>query len=104
MARYPGRDLGAALQAGAAVGLLTATEAQTLIATYDLCWQIQSVSKLLSDKALDLSALGEGGAAMLLRETGARSIDDLAQQLARASVHAAQVINRVVGQPTEGAE
>ena len=104
VARYPGRDLGAALQAGAAVGLFSATEAQTLIATYDLCWQIQSVSKLLSDKALDLSALGEGGAAMLLRETGARSIDDLAQQLARASAHAAQVINRVVGQPTEGAE
>jgi len=104
VARYPGRDLAAALQAGAGFGLFTPPEAQTLIETYDLCWQIQSVSKLLSDKALDLSALGEGGAAMLLRETGATSVDDLAQRLARASLRATQVINRVVGQTTEGAE
>jgi glutamate-ammonia-ligase adenylyltransferase len=104
VARYPGRDLAAALQAGAGFGLFTPPEAQTLIETYDLCWQIQSVSKLLSDKALDLSALGEGGAAMLLRETGAISVDDLAQRLARASLRATQVINRVVGQTTEGAE
>jgi glutamate-ammonia-ligase adenylyltransferase len=96
--------LAAALQAGAGFGLFTPPEAQTLIETYDLCWQIQSVSKLLSDKALDLSALGEGGAAMLLRETGAISVDDLAQRLARASLRATQVINRVVGQTTEGAE
>ncbi len=88
------------LQAGVGCGLLDPAEAAHLTATHALCWQVQSVSRLLTDRPLDPTVIGEGGAAMLLRETGAETLDALALRLAEMTAAAADIIDRALGAAT----
>ena len=59
---------------------------------YRLCWRLQSATRLLSDKGLDLAGMGQGGWAFVLRETGQQSAEQLAQVLAQAAQEAVAVI------------
>jgi glutamate-ammonia-ligase adenylyltransferase len=52
-------------------------EAAALRDSYALMWSMQAAAKLLTDGALDLEAIGQGGRDFLLREVGVDSIEAL---------------------------
>ena len=91
------RATAAGLADAAAQGLLRASDAAHLTATHALCWQVQAVARLLSDHGLDPAAIGAGGCAFLLRETGAETLDVLASRLAEMTGAAADIIDRLMG-------
>jgi len=71
----PARRVEAQLRAGLRHELIAKTEAETLASAYRLLWRLQAGGRLLTDKPLDMEAIGEGGRAFLLREAG---VEDLA--------------------------
>lgn len=98
----PRRTVPQALRAGVAIGWLDAAESTALKQDYTLFWQVQVASKLLSEQDLSPEVIGEGGAAFLLRETGADSMAALEQALAEAATRAAAHIDAALGRaPTK---
>ncbi len=85
------------LIAGVACGMLTDAQAAHLADTHALCWQVQSVARLLTDRPLDPAVIGEGGCRMLLRETGAATLDALTLRLATKTAAAAAMIDGILG-------
>ena len=71
-------------------------ERERLIMAYDLCWKVQMVSKLLTDKPLEPEVIGEGGRALLLHETSEPALDALLARLGEATQAAAKVIDAVL--------
>jgi len=59
--------------------------ADALLAAYRLCWQVQAAARLLTDRDPDPDALGEGGRAFVLRETGMPSMAALLAALQDAA-------------------
>ena len=96
------RDPLEGLRAAVASGWLDDADGAALRDAYRLCWAVQSVSRLLSDKPLDTDAIGEGGRAMLLRETGHDTLDDLRGALDARCGQAVAIIDRAL--PGTGAE
>lgn len=92
MAGDPSTQVGPQLQAGVRGGWLSEEEAAALAEAYGLFRRVQIAVKLLSDKPLDPETLGEGGAAFLLRCTGAESQEALSEALERAAEQAAGII------------
>lgn len=82
--------------AGRRIGLLTAADAETLLSSFRLCWRLVAAARLLTDGPLNPATVGEGGMAFLLRETGAETLDALAEQLATRSAAAAAVADRLL--------
>ncbi|MBR9651976.1 glutamine-synthetase adenylyltransferase [Thalassovita aquimarina] len=74
-------------------GWLLEKEREALNASYRLCWKLQMVSKLLTDKPLDPDSIGQGGCDMLLRETAAADIDALLTELRRKTQAAGEAID-----------
>ena len=93
MAGETGRDIGAGLQAGVAIGWLSDADREALLRAYTLCWQVLQAAKLLSDRPLDPASLGEGGAEFVLRETGYETLTALSDDLEQATRNAAKVID-----------
>lgn len=89
LSAQPSRLTRDGLQAAADEGWLKPTEMQSLQTSYDLFWKVQMVSKLLSDKPLDLEVIGQGGRDMLLRETEMDSTEALHAKLHSAAKTAA---------------
>ena len=81
-------------------GWLTDAGRATLIEAYRLCWQVGQVAKLISDRPLDPDSIGEGGRAMLLRETGAVDVGALTDRIAHATDAAAQVVTDILAPHT----
>jgi glutamate-ammonia-ligase adenylyltransferase len=77
----PARGVERQIMAGAKCGLSSADQ-QALRAAYTLLWQVQCAARLLTEGALDLAALGEGGRGFVLRETEAESAEALSAALA----------------------
>ncbi|AFO87868.1 glutamine-synthetase adenylyltransferase [Phaeobacter inhibens] len=65
-----GQDVAAGLEGAVACGWLDAADAAELQRGYDLFWSVQTAARLVSGKAIDAQALGEGGALFLCRSTG----------------------------------
>ncbi|WP_306006959.1 glutamine-synthetase adenylyltransferase, partial [Aquicoccus porphyridii] len=104
MAAAPGRSVAEGLEAAVASGWLSDADRAALEGSYALCWQVQAVSKLLSDKPLQPESLGGGGASMLMRETGLEMLDDLGGRLADLAGRAETVIDAAIARETgEGA-
>ncbi len=78
----------------ASKGVLAAADQAALQEAYRLLWRLQCSAKLLGDRALDPGALGEGGLAFLLRETGEASVAALSARLEAAVGLAEAVIAR----------
>jgi len=102
MAGSPARDVAGQLAAGEALGWLSAADAQVLSDSYALFWKVRAAGKLLSDKPLDLDAVGDGARAFVLRETGQASVADLSTAFAAAWRNAGAVIERVLQPPATG--
>ncbi|NYS24261.1 glutamine-synthetase adenylyltransferase [Rhodobacteraceae bacterium 2376] len=82
----------AQLLAGRRAGVLDPTAEAALLEAYRLCWRMQCSSRLLADRVGDPQALGQGGQALILRETGAADLEALAQALQAQARGAAAVI------------
>jgi glutamate-ammonia-ligase adenylyltransferase len=98
LAASPARGVERQIAAGQAAGLVTAAEAEALRAAQGLCWRLHAAARLLTDRALDLDQVGEGGRAFLARETGATAGEgaaaELGARLAAVTGLAAEVIAR----------
>ncbi len=92
----PARRLEAQLQAGARAGVIDAEAVAALLGAYRLCWRLQAAGRLLADRIEDIAALGAGGQALILRETGAQSLDALERDLADACAGAAAAITALL--------
>lgn len=75
-------------------GVLETVDQGVLLDAYRLLWRLQAGAKLLGDRGLDPAALGEGGRAFLLRETGEKTVEALSERLERAVSLAEAVIAR----------
>ncbi len=96
MAGSPARGVERQLAAGAKA-ILSQSDAQALLDAYRLLWRLQAGTRLLTDRVADLAALGEGGRAVLLRETGAADAAELESRVDAATALAEQVIAVHVG-------
>lgn len=82
--------------------ILTETDAQALLHAYRLMWPLHAAARLLTDKALDLDAVGMGGRAFILRETGMADAGALATALEQVVTAAAAVVARLVERAGNG--
>ncbi|MFN6924143.1 MAG: glutamine-synthetase adenylyltransferase [Tabrizicola sp.] len=96
IAGSPARSVERQIAAGAG-RVLPDSDAQTLSSAYRLLWRLHAGARLLSERALDWEALGEGGRAFLLRETGAADAEALARDLGQAVRDAEAAVTRLVG-------
>ena len=92
----PARSVERQIAAGAG-RIMPDSDAQQLGSAYRLMWRLHAAARLLSERALDWQALGEGGRAFLLRETGVEDAERLATYLARAVGEAEAAVARLVG-------
>ncbi|MCX7890379.1 MAG: glutamine-synthetase adenylyltransferase [Rhodobacteraceae bacterium] len=88
----PARRVEAQLRAGLRAGLVGKAEVAALEEAYRLLWRLHAGARLLTDRPLDMGAIGEGGRAFLLRETGAADLDSLAARLREATGTAAAIV------------
>lgn len=99
LAADPARRVEAQLRAGLRAGLLTKEEEAALQSGYRFLWRLQAGGRLLSDRPLDMAALGEGGRAFLLRETGTPDLDGLRTRLADTVATVAAIVGRHLPMP-----
>ncbi len=97
LAADPARRVEAQLRAGVRAGLLSREDEARLQAAYRFFWRLQAGGRLLSDRPLDMQAIGEGGRAFLLRETGETDLEALAASLDRHVATTAETVARVLG-------
>ena len=81
----------------ASKGVLEAGEQAMLLDAYRLLWRLHCGARLLTDRGLEPEALGEGGRAFLLRETGEADVPALSARLDRAVSLAGKVIDGKFG-------
>jgi len=91
----PARDLAGQMVAMGKLGWLTGAEVASLCATYALYTRVNQAVRLLTDQELDLEEIGTGGQAVLCREGGCDSPEELTELLDASRVEAAEVISRV---------
>jgi glutamate-ammonia-ligase adenylyltransferase len=101
------RRVDAQLRAGQAALALSDGDCGTLLAAQTLLWQLQSAARLMTEGALDTEAVGAGGRAFLLRETGLEDMAALEAAVEDRTAAAARIVGRVLeadGDGTEGAD
>jgi glutamate-ammonia-ligase adenylyltransferase len=76
-----------------AAGGLSPPAREALLGAYRLLWPLHCGARLLGEGRLDPSAIGEGGRAFLLRETGAADLEALGARLVEAAGLAAAAIS-----------
>lgn len=91
IAGNPARGVERQIGAGKQIGV-SQTDLQTLLDAYRLTWRLQCGSRLLTEGALELEGLGEGGRDFLLRETMTASADALSTRLEEVITLAEAVI------------
>lgn len=97
VAGSPARGVERQIAAGGKARILSDLDMTALLDAYRLLWRLQAGTRLLTDRALDLGALGEGGRAFLLRETGETDAAALESRVEAATALAAGVIAAHVG-------
>ena len=99
LAADPARDIMGQLAAGQNTGWLTNTQHDTLVNAYRILWQLRETTKLLTENALVMDEIGEGGRAFILRELGHDSVETLKNALDLVADAANKVVNQILGQP-----
>ncbi|WP_323008308.1 glutamine-synthetase adenylyltransferase [Paracoccus sp. (in: a-proteobacteria)] len=92
----PVRAAQAQLRTGPRLGLIGREDAEKLASARRFLWSLQCSGRLLTERPLDMTNLGKGGQAFLLRETGMASLEDLAARLAEAAETSGAVIDGVL--------
>ena len=88
----PARRVEAQLRVGSRAGLVAPEAAEALARAYRFLWRLQAGGRLLTDRPLDMEAIGEGGRAFLLRETDEPTLAALADRLAAETAAAAAIV------------
>ncbi|MCA0272641.1 MAG: glutamine-synthetase adenylyltransferase [Proteobacteria bacterium] len=96
-AASPARRVEQQLRAGKAAGHFDAATEDALQQAYRFLWRLQAGGRLLTERPLDMAAVGAGAQAFLLRETGASDLPDLASLLAAHAGRAEGIIETVLG-------
>ena len=94
----PGRRTEAQLRAGLRAGLIARQDEADLQAAYRFFWRLQAGGRLLTEKPIDMAAVGEGGRSFLLRETGTPTLDALASELKGHVARTGEIVARGLGQ------
>ena len=102
-AAVPLRRVEAQLRAGKQAGLLSKEDEAALQEAYRFLWRLQAGGRLLTERPLDLDAVGEGGRAFLMRETGASDLAGMASLLERHTESAGAIIARSLALPEDAA-
>ena len=102
-AAVPSRRVEAQLRAGKQAGLLSKEDEAALQEAYRFLWRLQAGGRLLTERPLDLDAVGEGGRAFLMRETGASDLAGMASLLERHTESAGAIIARSLALPEDAA-
>ncbi len=97
------RRVEAQLRAGKQAGLLSKEDEAALQEAYRFLWRLQAGGRLLTERPLDLDAVGEGGRAFLMRETGASDLAGMASLLERHTASAGAIIARSLALPEDAA-
>jgi glutamate-ammonia-ligase adenylyltransferase len=87
------RDVASGLDGAVAIGWLDDAGKAALLYAYDLSRTVQQSGRLLSDKGLDSTLIGEGGIAFLLRQTRFEDLQALETALHGAHRAAADAID-----------
>lgn len=103
MAGLHDQSVAQGFDAGVAIDWLSAADGIALGQAYDLFWKVQVVSKLLDETDLSANVIGEGGAAFVLRETGAASMAELSEMLSNAAELAGNLVEAALARaPQKG--
>ncbi|MDO5632709.1 MAG: glutamine-synthetase adenylyltransferase [Paracoccus sp. (in: a-proteobacteria)] len=78
----PARGTAAQLRTGRRAGLADKAATEVLTRAHRFLWRLHASARLLTEKPLDMADIGGGGQEFLLRETGAETLDALADMLA----------------------
>ena len=92
----PPRRVEAQLRLGPKAGFITKDEGERLASAYRFLWRLQAGGRLLTEKPLDMDAIGEGGRSFLLREADAPDLDALAARLAAVTQDVAEIVDRAL--------
>ena len=92
------RRVEAQLRAGLKAGMLSKVDEAELQLAYRFLWRLQAGGRLLTEKPLDMDAIGEGGRVFLLRETGTSDLAMLRSQLKGHVARVAESVARMLGQ------
>ncbi|MFZ5750338.1 MAG: glutamine-synthetase adenylyltransferase [Pseudomonadota bacterium] len=92
----PARRVEAQLRAGLRSGMILREDEAALQKAYRFLWRLQAGGRLLTDRPLDMDAIGEGGRAFLLRETGTESLEALGSLLAAEVETVAAIVARTL--------
>ena len=92
----PARRVEAQLRLGPRAGLIDKPGAEALAAAYRFLWRLQAGGRLLTDKPLDMVAIGAGGRAFLLREVDQPDLPALAARLAEVTAEVAAQVDRAL--------
>ncbi len=87
------RAVDAQIRAGQRAGLIDRTQADALASAHRFLWRLQSGGRLLSEKPLDMAAIGLGGQEFLLREAGQPDLDALSERLRALTASAETIID-----------
>ncbi|MGO4914983.1 glutamine-synthetase adenylyltransferase [Pseudogemmobacter sp. W21_MBD1_M6] len=104
MAGDPSARVEDQLAAGVRSGWLPQAGANAMAHSYRLMWRLQSAARLLTDGPLVPGDVGIGGTAFVLRETGAASLDALADMLTHAAAEAQAAIESALAHPPASAK
>ena len=91
------RDVQSGLDDAVAAGWLDDMARSALLRSYALSWVVQQSGRLLSDKPMESTGIGQGGASFLLRQTECEDLQTLETEMSRAHKQAAKVIDQVFG-------
>ena len=94
----PARRTEAQLRGGVKTGRIGREDETVLQAAYRFFWRLQAGGRLLSDRPIEMDAIGEGGRAFLLRETGMSSLEGLRSELAGHVERVAVIVSARLGQ------
>lgn len=94
------RRVAAQLDAGVAHGALDAAQGAALTATYALLVKVNQVARLVTQRVVDVTALGQSAVDFLLRETGFDTLQALEAALGTARAQAAEIIDTRIGTGT----
>lgn len=89
-------DVASQLVAGERAGLFTPAQLSALKQAYTVFWKLRSTAKLLSESALDMDEIGEGGRKFVLRETGQENLMQLKARLDTVAAAAHMVVDEVL--------
>ncbi|MBW6505753.1 MAG: glutamine-synthetase adenylyltransferase [Rhodobacteraceae bacterium] len=92
----PARRVEAQLRAGLREGLIGKPAFEALSSAYRLFWRVQAGGRLLTDRPLDMAAIGEGGVSFMLRETGEPDLTALKARLDAAAQTVQGIVDAVL--------